>query len=83
MTETSDGLKDGEPEVNLGRAQHIDAPLAIMIPELLVKVMEHLRSEESTGTGQGNITEKRFMNPIQTEFLCFTKVCFNITRVSV
>ena len=82
MTKAHDGLKDGEPEVNLGRVQSIDAPFAIVIPKLLVEVTEHLQSKESARTGQWKITEKRFMDSIQMELLSFMKVGFNITRVS-
>ena len=58
MAETHDGLKDGESEVDLGRAQRIDTPLAIVIPKLLVEVMEYLWIEEATRTGQGDIMPK-------------------------
>ena len=81
MMKACDGLKDGEPEVDLGRAQSIDAPFAIMIPKLLVEVMEHLWSKELARTGQWKIMEKQFMDSIQMELLGFAKVGFNITRV--
>jgi hypothetical protein len=49
LLKASEQVKNCEPEVDLSRADHMNAPFHIMVPEHLVPVVEWLRRKEFRG----------------------------------
>ena len=66
LSKASERVKNWEPEVDLGGADHTNAPFCIMVPEQIVPVVEWLRHKEFRGVWERPIPVKWTMYAIQS-----------------
>jgi len=52
MPQAHNRLKNRKPEVELRSTDSVYTPFAIMVPELLMEMMEHLRGQKMTQARQ-------------------------------
>ena len=73
MMKSSYRLQDRKAKINFRCTKHVDAPLGIMVPELLMNIVKEFRSKEAGGTCEWVVHPKRITDTIEVKALCLTK----------